>query len=134
MRVTTTVFSAILGAAVLAGCSSTPAPVTPSSAPFVHVVLFKTKSPDRQAASAELVRDVREMLAPLPAVKGLWIGSPAPTNTRPIVDANYDVGILLLFEDQEALQEYLDHPTHQEFAKKHDTAAEVRVFDFTPGK
>ena len=104
----------------------------PESAPFVHVVLFKAKGPDAEAASRELIRDVKEYLSPLPTVKGLWIGRPAPTNTRPIVDANYHVGLLLLFEDQKGLQEYLDHPRHVEFAKKHDTACEVRVFDFTP--
>ena len=104
----------------------------PEAAPFVHVVLFKTKGPE--AASAELIKGIEEKLAPLPTVKGIWIGRPAPTNTRPIVDANYDVGLLLLFEDQKGLQEYLDHPTHKEFAAKHDTECTVRVFDFTPQK
>ena len=102
------------------------------SAPFVHVVLFKAKTGSGEAASAEVIRDVQEILAPLPTVKGLWVGPPAPTNTRPIVDASYDVGLMILFEDQKGLQEYLDHPKHVEFAKKHDTQCDVRVFDFTP--
>ena len=129
MRVIAVAAIAGLGLAAIAGCAS--GEPLARSAPFVHVVLFKVRAADREAASAELVRDVREMLAPLPTVKGIWIGSPAPTNTRPIVDANYDVGILLLFEDLKGLQEYLDHPTHVAFAKKHDTRAEVRAFDFT---
>ena len=111
------------------GCASSE-PLT-RTAPFVHVVLFKTKSGTPEA-TATIVRDVNEMLARLPTVKGLWVGSPAPTNTRPIVDTNYDVGLLVLFEDQKGLQEYLDHPTHVEFAKKHDTECQVRVFDFKP--
>ena len=113
----------------LQGCASSE-PLA-RTAPFAHVVLFKTKSGTPEAA-ATIVRDVNEMLAHLPTVKGLWVGSPAPTATRPIVDANYDVGLLVLFEDQKGLQEYLDHPTHVEFAKKHDTECQVRVFDFTP--
>jgi primosomal protein N' len=104
-----------------------------SSAPFVHVVLFKVKAEDRDAAAAEIQKDIDRILAPLPTVKGLWRGRPAPTNTRPIVDTNYDVGLLVLFEDQKGLQDYLDHPKHVEFAQKHDTTCEVRVFDFVPG-
>ena len=127
--------TAILGISIsaislsLQGCASSE-PMA-KTAPFVHVVLFKTKSGTPEAA-AGLVRDVNEMLARLPTVRGIWLGSPAPTNTRPIVDANYDVGLLVLFQDQKGLQEYLDHPTHVEFAKKHDTECQVRVFDFTP--
>ena len=114
--------------AAAAGCASKGA--LPASAPFVHVVFFKTASGTPDAA-AELVRDIETMLADLPTVKGIWMGKPAPTNTRPIVDANYDVGLLLLFADQKGLQEYLDHPTHAKFATKHDTRCTVRVFDFT---
>ena len=98
------------------------------SAPFVHVVLFKTRAGGPEAA-AGIVRDIRTMLEPLPTVRGLWIGRPAPTNDRPIVDVNYDVGLMILFEDQKGLQEYLDHPVHAEFARKHDTRCDVRVFD-----
>ncbi len=105
--------------------------VLPGEAPFVHVVLFKVKAEPRDAVVAELVRDIRAVLAPLPTVKGLWVGAPAPTNTRPVVDANYDVGLMILFEDQQGLQEYLDHPAHAAFARRHDTGNEVRVFDFT---
>lgn len=121
--------AAIPAIVILIGCAVREP--LPKSAPFVHVVLFKSKSATPEADARELVKDIREILAPLPTVKGLWVGSPAPTNTRPIVDANYDVGILLLFEDQEGLKAYLDHPRHVEFAKKHDTGKEVRVFDFT---
>lgn len=121
---------AVLVLLKLSGCAARE--TLPSKATFVHVVLFKSKSGDPQAASAEILRDIQEMLVPLPTVKAIRVGRPAPTNTRPIVDANYDVGLLLLFEDQKGLQEYLDHPTHAEFARKHDTSCDVRVFDFVP--
>lgn len=127
---------ALIAAATCApGCSSPQTPDTDTalseSAPFVHVVLFKTRSESPDSAAAALMDDIREKLAPLPTVRGLWIGRPAPTNVRPIVDANYDVGLLILFDDQEGLQEYLDHPVHVKFAEKHDTTCDVRVFDFT---
>lgn len=121
---------ALVATAFLSGCSIWCQPGA-ESAPFVHVVLFKTGAESPDAASAALMRDIRELLAPLPTVRGIWVGRPAPTDTRPIVDANYDVGLLLVFDDQEGLQDYLDHPLHVQFAEKYDTTCEVRVFDFT---
>ena len=114
----------------LPGCAGPETAMAP--APFVHVVFFKTKGESPDKAAAEIVKDIDSMLASLPTVKAIRVGRPAPTATRPVVDANYDVGLFLLFEDQKGLQEYLDHPRHVEFAKKHDTVCDVRVFDFTP--
>ncbi len=122
--------AAVLLTVAAAGCASR-APLQ-DSAHFVHVVLFKTSSGSTEEAE-ELVRDIDEMLASLPTVKGIWVGTPAPTNTRDLVDVNYDVGLMLLFEDQQGLRDYLEAPKHVQFATKHDTRCEVRVFDFVPG-
>ncbi|HNR98176.1 MAG TPA: Dabb family protein [Planctomycetota bacterium] len=130
MRRSVCIASAFAALFLAYGCSAR-GPILAGEAPFVHVVLFKVKAEPKDAAVAQLVDDIRTVLAPLPTVKGLWVGAPAPTATRPIVDANYDVGLMLLFEDQQGLQAYLDHPAHAEFAKRHDTGNEVRVFDFT---
>lgn len=126
---------ALFVSAACVGCTSHPQRTARTGifepAPFVHVVLFKTRSESPDAAAAALMSDIREKLAPLPTVRGLWTGRPAPTDVRPIVDSNYDVGLLVLFDDQEGLERYLDHPVHAEFAAKYDTTCDVRVFDFT---
>ena len=51
---------------------------------------------------------------------------------RPIVDDSFDVGILVTVSDVERLQEYLDHPIHQN--AKRDVLLplmeKVLVYDF----
>ncbi|HZN59867.1 MAG TPA: Dabb family protein [Planctomycetota bacterium] len=112
-----------------AGCAETP----PWDAnPFVHAVYFKFKSGANDAAIADMLRDVQQLLAPIPTVKGLWAGRPAPTGNMPFVDGNYDVGLLVTFADQKGLHEYNDHPRHVEFANKYKSLVDVRVFDFSP--
>ena len=51
---------------------------------------------------------------------------------RPIVEDSYDVGLLVVVEDEEALRKYLDHPIHQK-AKKEvllPLVEKVLVYDF----
>ena len=51
---------------------------------------------------------------------------------RPIVDDSFDVGILVVVPDVKRLQEYLDHPIHQN--AKRDVllplVEKVLVYDF----
>jgi len=100
--------------------------------PLVHVVLFTLPSTAAPEDRASLLSDIESKLRPLPTVKGLWAGGPADTKTpdRPVVDQDYDVGLLVLFENKAALESYLDHPEHEAFASKWDTYCTVRVFDF----
>ena len=121
----------VLGVAV-AGCQAPYALST--SAPFVHVVLFKTKPNAPAGSMEELIRDLRDGLSPIPAVRGLWVGRPAPTKTpeRNYVIDDYDVGLMIVARDQQGLDEYLNDPRNQEFVKKHGATFDVRVVDFTP--
>ena len=120
----------VLGGA-LAGCQAPYALST--SAPFVHVVLFKAKPNAPSGSLEDLIRDLRDGLSPIPAVKGLWVGRPAPTKTpeRSFVIDDYDVGLMVVVRDQQGLDEYLNDPRHQEFVKKHGGSFDVRVVDFT---
>jgi hypothetical protein len=113
------------------GCTAYPAP---RNAHFVHSVFFKFPKGLEPPKAREFLADVRDSLVSIPTVDALWIGRPAPTRSpdRPMVDTNYDFGMVLLFADQKALQEYLDHPDHVAFAKKWDAVSEVRVYDFQP--
>jgi hypothetical protein len=120
---------ALLG--ITAGCQAPYALST--SAPFVHVVLFKAKPNSPASAIEDLLRDLRDQLSPIPAVKGLWVGRPAPTKTpeRPFVIDDYDVGLLIAAADQQGLDEYLNDPRHVAFVNKHGAIFDVRVVDFT---
>lgn len=111
------------------GCSN----VAPwDAAPFCHVVLFKFRGSATDAQRAEMLQDARDLLAPIPSVKGVWAGRPAPTTNMTGVDSNYDVGILVTFGDLKGLTLYNDHPRHVDFVNKYRDKVEVRVFDFSP--
>ena len=120
-----------LGAA-LAGCQ--PPYALSTTAPFVHVVVFKAKPNVSTSSVGDLLRDLRDALAPIPAVKGLWVGRPAPTKTpeRSFIIDDYEVGLLVVVRDQQGLDEYLNDPRHVEFVKRHGGNFDVRVIDFTP--
>lgn len=54
------------------------------------------------------------------------------SSDRPIVDDSFDVGILVIVPDAKRLQEYLDHPIHQD-AKRDillPLVEKVLVYDF----
>jgi len=105
----------------------------PAAAPFVHVVLFKLpEDAPVDEARDELEHEIATLLEHVPGVESLWYGPPADTRTskRGMVDADYDVGLLVLFRDREALDAYLKHPDHETFAEKWDDYCTVRVFDF----
>ena len=113
------------------GCTNYPAP---RDAHFVHAVFFKFPQGFEGARAREFISEIHDSLSGLPTVQSLWVGRPAPTRTpgRTMVDTSYDIGMVLLFNDQKGLQDYLDHPDHVDFAKKWDALLEVRVFDITP--
>ncbi len=125
IRILSTIFLLGLGA----GCSNVP---PWDSGPFCHVVLFKFKGNATPAQTADLLRDARDRLAPIPSVKGIWVGQPAPTSKMPNVDTNYDVGLCITFGDQKGLLFYNDHPGHADFIGKYKDLVDVRVFDFSP--
>ena len=101
-------------------------------APFVHVVLFSLPEDAGQHEATEILNEIDTLLRPLPTVHGLWAGSPADTKApdRPMIDDDYDIGLLVLFENKQGLDDYLEHPDHVVFAKKWDSRCTVRVLDF----
>ena len=107
-------------------------PHWPGEAPFVHVVLFKLPPGAPEGTREQLEKEIAAQLAPLPTVEALWWGNPADTAApdRPMVDAAYDMGLLVLFKDKPSLDAYLEHPDHARFAQKWDSYCTLRVFDF----
>lgn len=103
-----------------------------SRAPFVHIVLFTLPDKPDAPTAADILADIDIVLRPLPTVRGIWAGGPADTKlpSRPMVDDDYDVGLLVLFDDKAGLDTYLADPQHTEFAKKWDSICTLRVFDF----
>jgi hypothetical protein len=99
-------------------------------APFVHSVIVYLKK-DAPANEADAVlADTQKLLAKIPSVREIRAGRPADKAT-PIATKDYQVGVLVLFDDIEGLHTYLDHPLHKEFVSNHDKNFEkVVVYDF----
>jgi Stress responsive A/B Barrel Domain len=100
------------------------------AAPFVHTVIFYLKK-DAPANEADaIIADTQRLLAKIPSVREIRAGRPADKGSAVVVK-DYQVGLLVLFDDAEGMQTYLDHPLHKEFVSGHEKGFEkVVVYDF----
>ena len=116
---------------LLAGCHPGPPPFTYAGksahmASLNHVVLISLQDP---ADTPECLADCRAMLARVDAVETIWVGTHVDTG-RDAVDGDYEVGLCVGLADREALQAYLDDPSHIELVEKWaPRAAGFRIFD-----
>jgi hypothetical protein len=117
----------VLGCLLAVGCALR----STGDTGLVHVVLYRIKPDAPPGTREEIRRDVEALLAGLPSVRGLWLGTPAATKKpdRPMVHDDYDLGLVVLFDDLQDLEAYLAHPDHVVFAERHDPRCELRVFD-----
>ena len=79
-----------------------------------HQVFFWLKRPGNVEDRAKLVEGLRT-LAAIPQVRELYVGVPAATEQRDVVDASFDVSEMMLFDTLVDQKGYQDHPAHQAF-------------------
>jgi hypothetical protein len=93
-------------------------------------VIFYLKK-DAPATEADaLIADSQKLLAKIPTVREIRAGKPADKAT-PIAAKDYQVGLLVLFDDVEGLHTYIDHPLHKEYLANHQKNWEKAViYDF----
>jgi len=116
---------------VLAGCVSTRDPQTGS---VHHLVLCWLKAPGDDRVKAQIVQ-VSQGFVDIPGVVSVSAGSAVPS-ARPVVDSSFDVAILIVLEDEAALQHYLEHPKHR-FAQQETLRPlvdRIVVYDFVVGR
>lgn len=108
---------------------SQPATSRPA-ATVAHVVLVWLKFPG-DAAGRRAIADAGDSLKTIPGVVDVRAGPPVPS-TRPVVDSSYDVGVLVTFTDEQALQAYPTHPTHLKVLEEvlKPNADHYKVYDF----
>jgi hypothetical protein len=90
---------------------SMPLPDVAEKSLIVHHVFFWLKKP----ADADKLLEGLKTLRNIPQVKALWIGQPASTKKREVVDNSYHVSELMHFESLAAQKDYQDYPVHQKF-------------------
>lgn len=84
---------------------------------IIHCVYFWLKADLTADQRAEFQRGVG-MLADIDAASAVWIGGPAETPQRPVVDASYDTALICMFPDVAAHDAYQDHPIHHAFIEQ----------------
>jgi hypothetical protein len=133
----------LLGMALVFGCAVLAAPAGADDKapggkvepPYVHAVFFYLKKDAPKGEVESLIADTHEMLGKIPSVRKLWVGRPAEKSTPKFARTDYQVGLLVLFDNFDGLKEYLDHPRHTEYVKKHEKHWDtVPVYDFVNQK
>ncbi len=82
-----------------------------------HSVYFWLKPELTAAQRADFRRGV-ESLAGIKCVKKVAVGTPAATERRPVIDASYDVALIVTCKDVAAHDAYQIDPIHLAFVEK----------------
>jgi Stress responsive A/B Barrel Domain len=101
----------------------------------VHAVVFRMKKDAPADAVEKVVADCHAMLETIPTVRMLKAGRPLPADqaTPKVAAQDYDVALVIFFDDAAGLKTYLEHETHLAFVKKHGQyfdMEKLQVFDF----
>ena len=80
----------------------------------IHHVFFWLKDPQSKEDLQKLLDGLRT-LRKIETVKQLYIGVPADTEHRPVVDSSFSASELMFFDDLAGQKVYQDHPIHQKF-------------------
>lgn len=97
---------------------------------FVHAVFFWLDPGAPNAARQQLIDDCTKYLTNIPTVRHVWAGRPAMT-PREVVDNSYDVGVVVVLDDDAGHDVYQAHPLHKEFiARNKPNWKRQQVYDF----
>ena len=95
-----------------------------------HIVLFWLNE-NISVSQRSDYRKGLETLGTIDCTKGVYIGTPAETGDRPVIDKTYDFAITVLFESIQDHNTYQTHPVHQEFLKQFGRLCKnLRVYDY----
>jgi hypothetical protein len=123
--------TALFVAAPLLAASADEGDKTAPKAPYVHSVIFYLKKDTAPAKRDAMIADCHKVLGKVPTVRGIWAGEPAAKGTPDVAVKDYQVGLLVLFENYDGLKTYLDHPEHLKFVEIYGPSIEkVLVYDF----
>lgn len=114
--------AAITFTAGLAGCAQPK---------YVHAVFFTCKPGTPEAEIDALVSDGHALLAKVPSVRQVESGRRDLSAARDVNVTDYDVGLVVRFDDKAGYDAYEAHPIHRQYVDKHKPHwSNVRVFDF----
>jgi hypothetical protein len=89
-------------------------PIMQKKNSIVHHVFFWLKNPSSRKDLEKLLAGVRT-LKNIKTVRQLYVGVPASTEKRDVVDNSYHVSELMFFDDLDGQKAYQDDPIHKKF-------------------
>ncbi len=96
---------------------------------LVHTVYFWLK-PELTAQQRAEFRKGVESLGAIPAVDKVYVGTPAATTKRPIIDDSYSVALTVVVKDVAAHDAYQIDPIHLKFVETFKTFwNKVQIYD-----
>jgi len=102
-----------------------------ASPKYVHAVFFTMKPNTSPAQIDALVDDCNAMLPKVPTVRKIESGRRDVNAARPVNDQEFDVGLVVYFDDKCGYDQYEVHPVHRAMVDKHKANFQsVRVCDF----
>jgi len=95
---------------------------------LLHSVFFWLRK-DLNAAQRKHFEAALETLKGIPSADAVYIGTPAYTPERPVIDASYDFCLTVLLQDMEAHDAYQQDPLHQAFLANKELWERVQIYD-----
>jgi hypothetical protein len=96
---------------------------------LVHTVYFWLKPELTEAERADFRRGV-ETLGNITAVEQVYVGTPAATEKRPVIDDTYSVALTVVCKDVAAHDAYQVDPLHHAFINRFKTFwTRVQIYD-----
>ncbi len=96
---------------------------------LIHSVFFWLKTELSAEQRASFVEGL-ESLGGIEALSGFYVGKPAATAKRPMIDDSYDYAITCLLPDVAAHDAYQVHALHQAFLVNHrEKWSRVQIYD-----
>jgi len=83
---------------------------------IIHHVFFWLKDPSSSEDRNKLIEGIRT-LERVQTVRQIFVGLPAATEDRTVVDSSYSVSELLFFDDLAGQKNYQDDPIHKKFVE-----------------
>lgn len=97
---------------------------------IVHVVLIWLDDKGNKAQINKIIQATKNF-RDIPGVQEIRVGRPIKSE-RSIVDDSFDVGLYMIFNSREQLNQYLIHPKHVESVSTllEPLAKKIRIYDF----
>lgn len=95
---------------------------------LVHTVLFWLRK-DLDGDKVTEFRLALETMKGIEHAEAVYIGVPAATPERPVIDTSYDFCLTVILKDMAAHDAYQADPIHVEFLKNKDLWKKVKIYD-----